>query len=195
MIMESHPTHEAGELHGDHPALDLMNTLATVDGVPVERWHGDAEVLDWLRRTLGPEVELPDRAPAGLLAAARALRERLRRLVQARKDEGRVDVKALNELLARAPRQLLLREEEDGTLRIARRHGGAANDALLAPVVEAAARLLAEPRFELVKRCENPACTLWFFDRSKSHQRRWCSMGLCGNRHKVASFRKRQAAS
>jgi predicted RNA-binding Zn ribbon-like protein len=37
--------------------------------------------------------------------------------------------------------------------------------------------------------------TLWFLDKSKSHTRRWCSMGLCGNRHKVASFRKRKAAA
>jgi predicted RNA-binding Zn ribbon-like protein len=31
-----------------------------------------------------------------------------------------------------------------------------------------------------------------FYDRTKSHKRRWCSMALCGNRHKVAEFRKRR---
>jgi predicted RNA-binding Zn ribbon-like protein len=30
---------------------------------------------------------------------------------------------------------------------------------------------------------------LWFFDRTKSHRRRWCSMAVCGNRHKAARFR------
>jgi predicted RNA-binding Zn ribbon-like protein len=33
---------------------------------------------------------------------------------------------------------------------------------------------------------------LWFSDQTKSHQRRWCSMEMCGNRHKVAAYRKRR---
>ena len=47
---------------------------------------------------------------------------------------------------------------------------------------------------ELIRECEHPDCVLWFYDRTKSHRRRWCSMALCGNRHKVAEFRKRQHA-
>ncbi|HEX8403835.1 MAG TPA: CGNR zinc finger domain-containing protein, partial [Duganella sp.] len=39
--------------------------------------------------------------------------------------------------------------------------------------------------------CEHPECILWFYDRTKSHKRRWCSMALCGNRYKAAQFRKR----
>ena len=182
------------ELYGDHPALDLMNTVMTLDGAKVERWNSDDDVLAWLRSAVDPAVELPEGPVPGLLAAARALREQLRTLVAARKEGGALDLAALNALLARAPRQLVLREEEGG-LRLKRRHAGAAPDALLAPVVEAAAHLLAEEKLELVKRCENPACTLWFLDKSKSHQRRWCSMALCGNRHKVATFRKRKAAA
>jgi predicted RNA-binding Zn ribbon-like protein len=183
----------ASELHGDHPALDLLNTVMTVDGVKVERWAGDGDVLAWLR-TVANADSLPARAPAGLLDAARALREQLRALVAARKDGAPVDVAALNVLLARAPRRLVVREA-GGRLRLAHAYDGRDVDALLAPVVEAAAHLLAEDKQDLVKRCENPACTLWFFDKSKSHQRRWCSMGLCGNRHKVATFRKRKAAA
>ncbi|MEH6438034.1 CGNR zinc finger domain-containing protein [Massilia sp. DD77] len=182
------------ELYGDHPALDLMNTVMTLDGGQVERWGSDAEVLAWLREAVPAVVELPDRAAPGLLEAARVLREQLRALVAQRKDGEALDLALLNGLLARAPRQLVLRGEEGGAaLRI--RYLGEAHDALLAPVVEAAAQLLSEGKFELVKRCENPECTLWFLDRSKSHQRRWCSMGLCGNRHKVATFRKRKAGA
>jgi predicted RNA-binding Zn ribbon-like protein len=184
----------ASELHGDHPALDLLNTVMTVDGAKVERWTSDGDVLAWLRTAADGADGLPARPPAGLLDAARALREQLRGLVAARKDGAPVDVAALNALLARAPRRLVV-HAEDGTLRLAHAYEGAATDALLAPVVEAAAHLLAEEKQELVKRCENPECTLWFLDKSKSHQRRWCSMGLCGNRHKVASFRKRKAAA
>jgi predicted RNA-binding Zn ribbon-like protein len=184
----------ASELHGDHPALDLLNTVMTVEGAKVERWTGDGDVLAWLRTVADGTDSLPARPPAGLLVAARALREQLRGLVAARKDGAPVDVVALNALLARAPRRLVVRAD-DGALRLAHAYEGAATDALLAPVVEAAARLLTEEKLDLVKRCENPECTLWFLDKSKSHQRRWCSMGLCGNRHKVASFRKRKAAA
>jgi predicted RNA-binding Zn ribbon-like protein len=63
---------------------------------------------------------------------------------------------------------------------------------LLAPLAETAARLLVAGDFNLVRKCEHPDCTLCFYDRTKSHRRRWCSMAVCGNRHKVASFRRRQ---
>jgi len=182
------------ELYGDHPALDLLNTVMTVEGAQVERWTSDGDVLAWLRTVADGADTLPAHPPAGLLAAARALREQLRGLVTARKDGAPIDVAALNALLARAPRRLVV-HAEDRALRLANAYEGGDVDALLAPVVEAAARLLAEERQDLVKRCENPECTLWFLDKSKSHQRRWCSMGLCGNRHKVASFRKRKAAA
>jgi predicted RNA-binding Zn ribbon-like protein len=63
---------------------------------------------------------------------------------------------------------------------------------ILAPVTQAAADLLATADFTFVKRCEDDNCVLWFSDQTKSHQRRWCSMDLCGNRHKVAAYRKRR---
>jgi predicted RNA-binding Zn ribbon-like protein len=62
----------------------------------------------------------------------------------------------------------------------------------LAPVAKAAAELLAGGYFELVRRCEDRDCVLWFYDRTKSHHGRWCSMAICGNRNKVAAFRQRQ---
>jgi predicted RNA-binding Zn ribbon-like protein len=46
--------------------------------------------------------------------------------------------------------------------------------------------------FNLVRKCEDSDCVLWFVDKTKAHRRRWCSMPLCGNRNKVASFRQRQ---
>ncbi|MDX3854896.1 CGNR zinc finger domain-containing protein [Streptomyces sp. AK02-01A] len=37
---------------------------------------------------------------------------------------------------------------------------------------------------------------LWFYDRTKSHRRRWwwCSMETCGNRTKVRARRSRAAS-
>jgi len=36
---------------------------------------------------------------------------------------------------------------------------------------------------------------LYFYDTTKNHRRQWCSTAACGNRHKVADFRKRQVKS
>jgi predicted RNA-binding Zn ribbon-like protein len=58
-------------------------------------------------------------------------------------------------------------------------------------LAEAAARLLTEKDLTLVRRCENPACVLHFYDTSKNHRRRWCSMEICGNRMKVAAHYRR----
>ncbi|MCK6458716.1 MAG: CGNR zinc finger domain-containing protein, partial [Planctomycetes bacterium] len=61
----------------------------------------------------------------------------------------------------------------------------------LAPVAEAAARLLTGPGGKLVRRCGNPACALYFIDGTRNRSRRWCSMEVCGNRTKVAAWRAR----
>jgi predicted RNA-binding Zn ribbon-like protein len=45
-------------------------------------------------------------------------------------------------------------------------------------------------RFRL---CADPTCTTVFYDRSKNHSAKWCSMQACGNRNKVRAFRQRHA--
>ena len=67
-------------------------------------------------------------------------------------------------------------------------------DWLLAAVARSAAELLVEGPSAPVRRCANPACRLFFYDDSRTHRRRWCSMAVCGNRHKVASFLRRHSA-
>lgn len=61
----------------------------------------------------------------------------------------------------------------------------------LTPIAEAASDLLCHADFSLIKKCENPECILYFYDTSKNHVRRWCSMSLCGNRMKAAAFYRR----
>ncbi len=43
-----------------------------------------------------------------------------------------------------------------------------------------------------LKQCANQDCRAVFFDRSKNHSGRWCSMASCGNRAKVRAWRERQ---
>jgi len=63
---------------------------------------------------------------------------------------------------------------------------------LLAAIARSAAELLVEGRLAPIRRCANPNCRLFFYDDSRTRRRRWCSMAVCGNRHKVAAFLKRQ---
>lgn len=48
--------------------------------------------------------------------------------------------------------------------------------------------------WEHLKLCADDDCRAVFYDRSKNHSGRWCSMGSCGNRAKVRAFRERQKA-
>jgi predicted RNA-binding Zn ribbon-like protein len=43
--------------------------------------------------------------------------------------------------------------------------------------------------------CADPTCTTVFYDRSKNHSAKWCSMQNCGNRNKVRAFRQRHASA
>ncbi|MFL9874044.1 CGNR zinc finger domain-containing protein [Paraburkholderia megapolitana] len=180
-------------LIADHVALDLLNTVAQVDGAPRDFLQSDADVLRWLER-----MGLPPNAPAfvlhaphALLDATRALRETVRTLVAQRKAGENVDVAALNAFLARG-RYAVQVVADEGSWRVERRTEQRCVEHLLMPLAEAAAELLANGEFDLVRKCEQPDCTRCFYDRTKSHRRRWCSMATCGNRHKVANYRKRQ---
>ena len=62
---------------------------------------------------------------------------------------------------------------------------------LLLPMAEAACDLLCYGDFSLIKKCENSVCVLFFYDTTKNHSRRWCSMKGCGNRIKVAAYYRR----
>jgi predicted RNA-binding Zn ribbon-like protein len=65
-------------------------------------------------------------------------------------------------------------------------------DWLLAAVARSAAEILLEGEAAKVRVCANPACGMFFCDKSRTHKRRWCSMAICGNRNKVASFARRR---
>ncbi len=44
-----------------------------------------------------------------------------------------------------------------------------------------------------LKACLNPDCTWAFYDASRSRSGSWCVMGICGARHKMVAYRRRQA--
>ncbi|WP_176081660.1 CGNR zinc finger domain-containing protein [Paraburkholderia tropica] len=178
---------------GGHPALDALNTVQLVDGELIDNWQSDADVAAWLaRHDLAAAAKKPRLKAHALLEAARDLRETARALIDARRAGEPLDPRALNRFLAHAPRTLELVVDESGEPRLVERHAHGTPEQVLAPLSAAVAQLVCEADFALVKQCENPECVLHFLDRTKSHRRRWCSMAMCGNRAKVAAFRRRQ---
>jgi predicted RNA-binding Zn ribbon-like protein len=180
----------------DDLALDFINTRFGVGQSNRECLGSDESVLQWLRRT-GSITAVTGEVPKGrsgtLVKAAIELRESARELVACRKADRVGNSIVLNRFLAldRSNKQLEWRQGKPPTLRL-QRHLPTV-EAALAPVANAIAALLTEGDFQLVRTCESSDCTLWFYDRTKAHHRRWCSMAMCGNRAKVASFRARQA--
>jgi len=120
------------------------------------------------------------------------LREVIRQAVLARKRGDAIDTAHLNALTRHMSSHLELVPHAGG-MHAERRYEGDASWRALAPLGEAAISLLADGDFSLVRECEHEECSLWFYDRTKSHRRRWCSMAMCGNRHKVSRFRERQS--
>jgi predicted RNA-binding Zn ribbon-like protein len=178
---------------GDDPALDFLNTLSQAEDGPHDLLTTDEDVLAWLRLMgfLHPKEQASFKRGA-LVAAARDLREVIRKLVLQKKSGKRVDVTALNGYLEAARYRLSLVRGASGQFEVVREYEKSTPEQLLTQVAEAAAELLSNGDFELVRKCESDSCILWFYDRTKAHRRRWCSMAMCGNRHKVASFRARQ---
>lgn len=66
---------------------------------------------------------------------------------------------------------------------------------LLAAIARSAAEIVAEGGAARLRVCANPGCGLFFYDASRTHRRRWCSMSICGNRSKVAAFARKHASS
>jgi predicted RNA-binding Zn ribbon-like protein len=175
-----------------HLALDFLNTRMRVNGKIVDALRRDQDVWHWLK-----QAGLPvPKAAAGaaripLLNQALTLRENIRSLIEKRKAGRRGDPSVLNRFLSGAQSHPRIVWNQPRSLKIEKVRRKDTVEALLGPVAEAAAELLAGADFHLVKRCEGEACLLWFRDHTKSHHRRWCSMALCGNRQKVAAYRRR----
>jgi len=97
----------------------------------------------------------------------------------------------LNALLAESPAQV---RPGSGESRFEWAWPGEDTDPthMLWPVVWSAGRLLTSPDVDLVKTCANEDCGWLFVDSSRKHNRKWCEMGVCGNRAKARRFYARK---
>jgi predicted RNA-binding Zn ribbon-like protein len=188
---------------GEHPAIDFANTFSTPNGEGTEHLLAWPDLIDWLSITKlsdDQDLELPVARGAEALRSVVELREawaaELAQLVAGEQvsDEFLVRV---NRLLADDVFHDELRHGEETGYRLVRSGSQLQGEKhALALLGRQIAHFLAEANLSYLHRCANTSsCSLYFYDTTKNHRRQWCSVASCGNRHKVAEFRKRQLRS
>jgi predicted RNA-binding Zn ribbon-like protein len=188
---------------GSHPILDFLNTAFAPNGESVETIGDGSAYIDWLvaagMLTAADATKLSRRFGTKALdaaaAEARRMREWMREWLTEWRAAPRADyaqrVDTLNRLLAReaGSRELVANK---GRFEMRHLPSFESAQSLLALPAAQLASLLAHADPDLVRECAGTACTLWFLDRTRSHRRLFCSAAVCGNRAKVAAFRRRQ---
>ena len=191
---------------GSHRCLDFVNTELIEQGRRVDLLQHFADFVDWLEQAhvLGTAQAKQilrrwgeTSKGAGALAEARAFRRLLREMAEGIVHGKRPSTVALDKI------NELLRSRTVGVALVRTRHGFERQVSfqpreprhLLVPVAESASDLLCHGDLALIVKCKNPRCILYFYDATKNHARRWCSMTVCGNRMKVAAhYRRRRRA-
>jgi predicted RNA-binding Zn ribbon-like protein len=127
-------------------------------------------------------------ADASDLKHAIALREAIRNVIGANSGLSRlypVDVATLNG--AAAASGLRMRFGADGKARLEPKSPGVVG--AMGRIVATLYAAMEDPDWTRLKLCSSQSCRWAFYDRSKNHSSRWCTMASCGNREKARRFR------
>src|SRR5215469_6051985 len=188
---------------GGHPAIDFANTLSISHGRWVDHFRAWPDVIDWLSLaglSTDPALRIPasrsQQAVKSVVKLRQAWKTELDKIVAGGK-VGDEFIQQLKQLLAEDVfHETLHRSGRDG-FHLGRSAAQLSGEKLaLAALSHQIAHFLAEAYLGYLRRCANiTSCVLLFYDATKNHRRRWCSTAVCGNRHKVAEFRKRQVES
>jgi predicted RNA-binding Zn ribbon-like protein len=186
---------------GNHLALNFLNTKPVLDGAPLE-FLPDAKAFGrWL---VAAGLATPTRVKSAMQkwressTADRFVKELRRFREEARAAVLRIEagsvpaesfVAEVNHLLAKHPRRSILVREGRSLVRKFPFEADRPED-FWALIAEAFASLLAETDHSRMRKCES--CVVHFLDTSKKGSRRWCSMNICGNKVKVASYQRRK---
>jgi len=181
---------------GDHDELCIrfVNTVAWRLRDPVEdRVKTPTALLDWLTTAGVADAKYASRLRArwekhpregdAFRKSAVGLREAIYQLFIAR-----IDGRKANPAAARVLNMHLSGSAGLGvalshkTLGWQRSSGKLVPEGLLKPIAWSAAGLLTGPHAQKIKQCQDERGCGWLFvDESRTQNRRWCSMGDCGN--------------
>lgn len=102
-----------------------------------------------------------------------------------------VDLATLNEVAVAG--RLRMRFGRGGTARLEPEAAGPVG--ALGRLVVTLYAAMQDEDWERLKLCGSDSCRWVFYDRSKNHSSRWCTMASCGNRAKARRFRQKRALS
>ena len=161
--------------------LELVRSFAnTVDPEHGrEAMHSPAQLHDLLVE-LGL-LERGTRVTSADLAAAHDLRDRIRALALANNGVP-TDVSLDADLVVHV-------DDDGGALHAPAHDVGAA----LAELVGIVYTATVDGTWPRLKACRRDVCRWLFYDRSRNRSGVWCSMAVCGNRTKTASYRARRS--
>jgi predicted RNA-binding Zn ribbon-like protein len=184
-------------------AIRFVNTAAWRLRSPREERLPDARAfLRWLVANLaGIEQQLPlidarwrahQHDGGKIYEAAIALREAIYELLIARIANAAPPIEALdyfNALLVRPADGIRLRSISGELVWCI---DEASDSDLLKPIIMSAINLMTGPKAHRVRQCQDDRGCGWLFvDESRALNRRWCSMGDCGNRAKAQRHYRR----
>jgi predicted RNA-binding Zn ribbon-like protein len=179
--------------------LDYANTAEWhASPQPDERLNSYADLVNWSKAAglleAGDAAQLLDSAKASpataeaVLETAVRLREAIYHIfsaLAAGDQAPAASIAVLNEILADALAQSRL-EPAEGGFEWTWSGDEKRLDRMLWPIVQSTAELLTSEQLSRVGECaDDRGCGYLFFDTSRNHSRRWCSMEGCGNRAKA----------
>jgi predicted RNA-binding Zn ribbon-like protein len=175
---------------GGHVALDLAATLAArLKPAPRELLATPGDLDRWFAAAgLGAPT---GKATDADLSGARAVREAIYAIAMATIAGTTAPTAAIDSLNRAALGAAAVPQiGEAGRIRL-----DGPPDGLIALLAREAILLLGDEMRARVRQCESDSCALLFLDTSRGGDRRWCSMTGCGNKAKVAEFRRRKRAA
>jgi predicted RNA-binding Zn ribbon-like protein len=178
------------------PELALLQSFLNTPWNLGEPDHGELlgnpdELGEWLRsRDLLDGRTRPTQAD---LDRVLAVREGLRALAFANNGQS-LEERAVDAMgRASSGATIEIRIEADGPHFVAPADSGI--DGAIGALLAIAARAMIDGSWERLKACPGRHCGWVFYDSSRNHSARWCSMKVCGDREKSRAYYRRRTAN
>lgn len=183
---------------GGRLCLDFLNTQTRKQNQEIDLLTDSDHLLSWLRSAnvlAEEEADLlreqwsqkEDEEQA--LQKALALRTAFRCVVESVREEQPAPSAALAEMNALLAETLTHSQVHQQGMKFTRSENTTPPATRwLVVIVQDAIDLLCNADLSLLKQCDGPTCIRFFYDTTKNHKRRWCSVEKCGSRAKAAAY-------
>jgi len=167
----------------------FVNTIDIEEGV--DQIRSEPSLKSWLVRhgLLRSDAKVTSQDHRMIIS----LREALRRLMLANNGDTvqPAALKEINRLVSRF--KLAARFKTDGSLDLVPDNYGSA--AVCGQILALVVQAVSDGTWFRLKACDEPNCRWAFYDGSRNHSGRWCSMSVCGSRDKARAYRRRRTTA